>query len=96
MNTLTGNTICENEILPTREENIGMYAVPRCMFGWFGFLIEGNKLSYYYFNALQDYKQITTVTHPSQGFEILVSASFRSHYSGVLITFWHCYEEMLH
>ena len=73
-----------------------MYAVPRCMFGWFGFLIEGNKLSYYYFNALQDYKQITTVTLPSQGFEILVSASFRSHYSGVLITFWHCYEEMLH
>ena len=31
------------------------------VYGWFGFLIEGNKLSYYYFNALQDYKQITTV-----------------------------------
>ena len=73
-----------------------MYNIYIYIYGWFGFLIEGNKLSYYYFNALQDYKQITTVTHPSQGFEILVSASFRSHYSGVLITFWHCYEEMLH
>ena len=33
------------------------------------------------------YNQVTSVTRPSQGFEILVQVSFRSHYSGVLITF---------
>ena len=36
------------EILPTREENIGKYAIPRCMFGWFGFLTEDKKLSINY------------------------------------------------
>ena len=39
-NTLTGNTFRENEMLPTREENIGNYAVPRCIFGWIGFWAE--------------------------------------------------------
>ena len=77
------------EILPTREENIGKYAIPRCMFGWFGFLTEDNKFSINYLvDTTRLYKQKTSAaTRPSQGFEILVLASFRSHYSGVLITY---------
>ena len=69
------------EILPTREENIGKYAIPRCMFGWFGFLTEDNKFSInYLIDTTRLYKQKTSAaTRPSQGFEIPVQAGFRSH-----------------
>ena len=55
---------------------------------WFGFLTEDNKFSInYLIDTTRLYKQKTSAaTRPSQGFEILVLASFRSHYSGVLIT----------
>ena len=59
------------------------------IYGWFGFLTEDNKFSInYLIDTTRLYKQKTSAaTRPSQGFEILVLASFRSHYSGVLITY---------
>ena len=57
-----------------------------CLVG-LGFLTEDNKFSInYLIDTTRLYKQKTSAaTRPSQGFEILVLASFRSHYSGVLI-----------
>ena len=66
-----------------------IYYIDVYIYGWFGVLTEDKKFSInYLIDTTRLYKQKTSAaTRPSQGFEILVLASFRSHYSGVLITY---------